>query len=150
MGLEIDTSELMADLYPEERPQPIRIEVGAASNEIAESLVASMNALADRIQVQADLSAEQAQRQELIAVAIGELAALVSQDREAFTAALAEMAEAMKVQPEINVTVPDFPQPIVNVQPPEVNVHLPATSRTVTVKRDPLSGLISSADVVEG
>lgn len=151
MDLEMDTSALEDELYPEQPTPPIRIEVGAASNEITEALVASMNSLADRIQAQADLTAEQAERQELIAEVLGDLAALVKQDREAFTAALVAMSEAIKQQPEpvVNVTVPETVVNVAAPPAPQVDVHLPASSRTVTVKRDPLSGLISSADVVE-
>lgn len=151
MDLEMDTSALEDELYPEQTTPPIRIEVGAASNEITEALVASMNSLADRIQAQADLAAEQAERQELIAEVLGGLAALVKQDREAFTAALVEMSEAIKQQPEpvVNVTVPETVVNVAAPPAPQVDVHLPASSRTVTVKRDALTGLISSADVVE-
>lgn len=145
-SLEIDTSALMEEFYPEPQ-QTLKIEVADASD----ALVSSMNALMERM-----VSTEE--RQGEIIQALMDLTEHMKSDREALTAAL-------QIEPVINVTVPEtvvnvpetvvnvhVPETVVNVSPapaPEVNVHLPSSRRTVKVERDPLTGLISSANVEE-
>lgn len=56
---------------------------------------------------------------------------------------------------EVNVHVPEQPAPEIhftpeiNVEQPQVDVHMPSSTKTITIERDPLTGLVSSADVTE-
>jgi hypothetical protein len=149
MSLEIDTSELMDELYPQEQ-QALRIEVGNPTDQALYSLVASIGDLAEKM-----LQTEERQNQ--IIQALSDLATEMKSDRDAIVASLQTepVINVTVPEPVVNITVPEtvvhVPEAQITVQPPEVNITMeaPTTERKIVVQRDPLTGLISSADVVE-
>jgi len=152
--IEIDASALMEEFFPTQEPQTLKIEVADASDKLIDTLVSSLSALTERL-VQTE------ERQGEVIAALLALSEQMSDDRQNLTAALAQDPPEPPVinvtvpEPIVNVTVPEpvvtvnVPETVVHVAPPEVNITLPSTSRKVTVKRDPLTGMIASADVEE-
>lgn len=128
--------------------QPLRIEVGHAPSDSAAAILAALNALADRLQ------ATEERQLEFVEI-VQKLKEVVEEDRTALVASLGQMTDAFKeavaVRPEVVVNVPDFPDfpeiptPVVNVtvEPPDQR------RKTVNVTRDPLTGLIASAEISE-
>jgi hypothetical protein len=119
-------------------------------------MVAALGVLAERM-VQSE------ERQHELVEIVSRLSELVDRDQEMLVSSLsaltAAISEAVSQRPEINF--PEFPdpvvnvtvpEPIVNVQPPQVHVTVeaPESKKRVIVERDPLTGLISSADVIDG
>lgn len=155
--LEMDTSALFEEFFSEKE----RLNVG--SNQLANQLVSAIQSeLSSTVVHQLvasmnELSARVEQDHSRLPELMDKMMAEAKADRELLVAALQQMSEMLGTQAEpiVNVTVPEpvvtvnVPETVVHVAPPEVNVHLPATNRKVTVKRDPLSGLIASADVEE-
>lgn len=143
-SLELDTSALMAEFMTD--PEPVRIEVSSAPGQGMEQIVAALSAMADRI-VQSE------ERQTELMEIVSKLSELVNRDQEilvssmgTLTAAISE-AIAARPDPVVNVTVPE---PIVNVSPPQVHVTVeaPEARKKVIVERDPLTGLIASAEIL--
>lgn len=138
------------DLFDEEPNgnQPLKIEIGQAPSETGQAVVAALEALAARLQ-----AAEERQL-EFVEI-VQKLKEVVASDQEALVASLNQMAEGIKeavtLRPEVVVNVPDFPEfpeiptPVVNVtvEPPDQR------RKTVNVTRDPLTGLIASAEISE-
>lgn len=151
--IEIDWSEL--DLGDPEPAQPVRIEVGTVdSHQANDALIAALQSLSDRQEATDERQAELVQ-------IVKSLAEMVNTDREVMVASLDALAAAVREQPAPVVTVdvpafpeivfPDIPPPVVNVQPPEVNVTVetPTTSKKMKVERDPITNLIASVEVME-
>ena len=159
-SLELDTNDLFESFVPAARtqefyipPPQTRIEVDSGATEMVEALAASVEQLAERL-----VSAEE--RNTELLEAVKALRESLGNDHSALVASLSEMTEAItaavSIQPEIHVQVPEFPAfpeipaPVVNVKPPEVNVTVEQPrSRSVNITRDPLTGMIASADISE-
>lgn len=152
-ALEIDYADLEFDV-PEAASQPLRIEVGQAPDRAVDAIVAALSQMSERL-----IAAEE--RQIEFVEIVQKLKEIVESDRESLVASLGQMTEAIReavsAQPEIVVNVPEIqmpeiPAPVVNVQPPEVTVQYTPqkTSKQITVKRDPITGAISSAEVTDG
>lgn len=151
-GLEIDTTALMEEFFPDPEPQPLRIEVAAAPNEANESLIAVLNALSDRLFVQEEWQTK-------LGEALLRVLEQHEEDRTQFSTSLRELTASLNVEkapPVVNVTVPDpvvnvtVPEPVVNitVPAPEVSVNLPPSRRSIKLERDAF-GAISGASVEE-
>lgn len=155
-GIEIDFSGLNLDPEPQAillempkpaEPPPMRIEVAAAPQETDEALVAALSSLNERIQ------ATDARQVEIIEI-VKELAQVVSSDREQLAASLDALTAAILEQPAPVVNIPAFPEipaPVVNVAPPSVNVRVdpPSSNRKLSLKRDPITNMIASAEIEE-
>lgn len=153
-ALELDTTALMEEFFPDPEPlaQRLQIEVGSPNDKMLYGLVSSLSAMSERL-VQTE------QRQSEIIQALVDLSEQMKQDREALTAAVTSMAE-----PVVNVTVPEpvvnvtVPEPVIHVNVPDVqvtvpepivHVHVPQPKeKQVTIKRDPITNLIASVDFV--
>lgn len=150
-GLELD----WGDFFEEEQngQGPLRIEVGQAPDRAVEAIVAALTKMSERL-----IAAEE--RQIEFVEIVQKLKEVVESDREALVASIGHMTDAIKeavtLRPDVVVNVPEFefpeiPAPVVNVQPPEVTVQYTPQDGTKTIKieRDPLSGMIASATVIE-
>lgn len=126
---------------------PQRVEILTADAQMSESMIASIDAISERI--------EQTERILLSVVdALAKVVEAQNVDREAFTAALT--ASANRPDPVVNVSVPvpevkvTVPKPRFNIQNPTpvVNVTMPASKKTITFERD-FNGDIKTADIQE-
>ena len=145
-----------ASVAVEENGGPMRVEIAAATSEADEALLASIGAVAARLE-----------KTEAVMVSvvdlIGKVVETLNGDREEFTKALT--AAANQPEPVVNVYVPEIvipeqPSPTVNVHVPKsqilvpqqptpvVNVTLPGTKKTVKFTRN-LQGEVESADIQE-
>ncbi len=119
------------------------------------------------------------EREKSLTASLAQSMASISERQEAEREERAALVAALSTigQPVINVAAPEVtveaaptPEvrvevaaPEVTVQPPEIKIEvaapevtvrpeitMPSSSKTITFERDPLTGMVSSADVVEG
>lgn len=145
-GLDLDPAPkpIMLEVGRPPEPPPLRIEVSPAPTETDDVLVAALTTLNDRLQ-----AAEE--RQLEITEIVKALAGIVNADRENLSAALDAITAALMNQPApvVNVAATEIPAPIVNVPAPIVNVHVPKAEKRINITRDPVSGMIASANIEE-
>jgi hypothetical protein len=130
---------------------PVKIEFSSVKEDVAPALIASIEAITERLKRN-----EEALRH--VTDTMERIAETIVADREELTRVLTAAVQAPPAQPPVvNVTVPEQPAPHVEVNVPELSqpdVHVvveaqPSKPRKVVFERDPLTGSVSKAEISE-
>ena len=131
-AMEVDSAELIAAFQSSSAPEPVRIEVGGIPNDALPALVASLEALSERL-----FTTESA-----LGDVVERLALIASVEPPIVNVNVPETV--------VHVHVPDFPEPRVEITTPApvVNIELPTVRKTIKFERS-LMGSIEGATVEE-
>jgi hypothetical protein len=132
-----------------ETPPPIKLEFGSVQADVAPALIASIEAITNKIAAQDEVLRN-------VTAALTTIAETVAADRQELMAALTAAAQVpVPEAPVVNVHIPEQPAPVVHVpqqSAPDVHVTVEAAEqkqRKVVFERDPLTGQTISASLEE-